>query len=164
METSAPAGLGNGMADGGATGELAVEAVQQEPRGLDMNRMAHGQHAADARLDQPRGHGAKDGGLADGGAAAGLQHDERNLVLCQQITKPVGGDKIRLRFAGTVVGLLKTERAELQLGQEGAVTVKVHEVVRIARGLGFAEHRLHPGKWADGRSRGGHFPGADRAP
>ena len=71
-------------------------------------------------------------------------------MLRQQIAKPVGADQIRLRFAGTVIRLFKTERAELQLGQEGAVTVKVHEVVGIARFLGFAEHRLH--LWQGGRT------------
>ena len=144
--TSALAGLGDGMADGGAADQLAVEAVEQEPRGLDMHRVAHGQHAADARLDQPRGHGAEHGGLADGAAPAGLQHDERNPVLRQQVAQPVGADEVGLRIARAVVGLLEAERAELQLGQERAVAVEVDQVVRIFRGLGVAEHLLHAGE------------------
>ena len=106
-------GLGDGMADGSAAGELAVETVQQKPRGFDMNGMAHGQHAADTRLDQPWSHRAEHGRLPHRGAAAGFQHDERDFILREQVAKLVGADKIGLRFAGTVIRLFKTEGAEL---------------------------------------------------
>ncbi len=56
-------GFGDGLADRGAADKLAIEAVEQQPRGLDVDGMAHREHAAHARLDQARCDGAEDGGF-----------------------------------------------------------------------------------------------------
>ena len=90
------ASLGDGMADRRAAHQFAVEAIKQHPRRFDMHRMAHRQHAADACLNQPRCDRPEDSGLPHSGAAASFQHDERNLMLCQQVAQPIGSDKVGL--------------------------------------------------------------------
>ena len=66
-----PAGLaiehvGDSVADRRAPDQFTVEAIEQDPRRLDMHRMAHRQYTADAGFNQPRRNGAKHRGLPDG--------------------------------------------------------------------------------------------------
>ena len=123
------AGLRDGVADRGAADQLAIKAVEQQPRGLDVDGMAHGEHAADARLDQARRDGAEDGGLAHRGAAAGFEHDERDLVLASRSPRrSAGRDRSSMGRSRR-----PASRNSARCVQEGAVAVEVHEVVRVAR-------------------------------
>src|SRR4051794_28343864 len=53
------------LADGAAGDELAVEPFQQDPRGFDVYRVAHGDDAPHTRFDQPRGDSTENGEFAD---------------------------------------------------------------------------------------------------
>jgi hypothetical protein len=110
-----------------------------------MHRMTHGQYAADTRPDQAGGDRSKAGGLAQGGAAAGLRHHQRDAVLRQQVAQAIGRYQVGLGLPRALVGLLEAEGADLGLGQEGAVAVAVDQMVGFAGGLAVAEHLLHAG-------------------
>ncbi|KFB68560.1 MAG: hypothetical protein CAPSK01_001956 [Candidatus Accumulibacter vicinus] len=137
-ERAAP--LRHRMADGGAAGQFAVEAVEEDPRRLDMHGVPHRKHAADAGLDQARGDRAENQRFAERRAAAGFEDDERNPVLGEQVAEPVGGDEVGLRLAAAVVALLEAEGADLHLRQEGPVAVEMDDVVVVAGLLRRAQH------------------------
>ena len=136
------AALRDGVAYRGAAGQFAVEVVEQDLGGGDMHRVAHGQHAGDAGLDQPGRNGIGDHRLHRR-AVAGRQHHQGNLVLGQQVAKSVGGHEIGLGITAAVVGLLEAQRTELLLRHERAVAVEMHHVVAVTGLLGGAQHLAH---------------------
>jgi len=149
------------MADRSTADELAVEAVEQEPRGLDVHGVAHREHAPHARLNQPRGDRAENIRLPQGSGATGVEDDERNRIPRQQVAETIGRDEVGPGTIRAGVRLLETERARFGLLVERAVAVEVDEVVGLAGLVCDAEHFLHPRQIGRPAELDAH-PGAER--
>src|SRR4051812_26915016 len=121
------------LTDGAAGDEFAIETFQQDTCGLDVYGVAHGDDAANASFDQPWCDGAEHGQFADRARAASLEDDERDVVRGKDVAEAVGTNVVGLRFGEDrgAVGFLKAERTQLDLFQEGAMAVEMHEVIRL---------------------------------
>jgi hypothetical protein len=88
------AGLLQRLADRQAGAQLAVEALDQQPGGLDVDGVAKGDDAAHAALQQGGGHRAKDRLFGQVGAVAGLQQDQGHVEAGQQVAQPPAGYQV----------------------------------------------------------------------
>ena len=133
------AGIGERLADAHAAGQLPVEALDQQPRGLDVHRVAEGDDAAHAALEQGRRHRAEHRPLRELGAAAGLEQHDGHPKTHHQVAEPRAGDEV----AGLVV-LLEGQRPYAGPRQIGAVAVEVDDVEGLLALSGLGYLRLEP--------------------
>ncbi|HEV7403914.1 MAG TPA: hypothetical protein VGO11_13335 [Chthoniobacteraceae bacterium] len=134
------AGLHDRLANRRTARELAIEAIEEQLIGSDVNGISHGKHAADPDLDQARSHGAENGRPAQRATAASGQDDERHLVFHQQVAQPVGAHQVGFGGERDVVRVLEAKRADLRFREECTVAIEVHNVVGIA--LRLTQHFL----------------------
>ncbi|KFB74753.1 MAG: hypothetical protein AW06_004304 [Candidatus Accumulibacter cognatus] len=138
-----------------ALAQGAVEGFDEAPRRFDEDAVAHGDHPADAGLEQ--GAGDRFVGAFGLRALARFEEDERNAVFAQERAEFGRGDVGVPAPAARayVFRVFEAERAEAGVPVVDAVAVEVQDVVRLAGALGAIEFVAQGGQRRRGQEM--HF-------